>query len=246
LNGITIRGFEVSELATTQPEPSPQVALAATIRQMVKQCGADNWETQGFQIAERIRTETQVNAVVRVVLLTEVLDCANECGWGADAEIAQLQATLKKLNAQNIRWVDPDDVDSVKKTKLCQEALSDIEKGVPLAGIVKLIDMNAKIVSRREAMLRPLCLSARLAGGGAADVRGVLIRSDDPTPLWKVLLPPVAIPDGRLLKVVAADADGLTRTLRRIGKIVSGRPEIDTDPGVPEGSMVFVCDEPGP
>jgi len=186
-----------------------------------------------------------VNAAVRVMLLSEVLDCIRECGWGADAEAGQAADKLKALVAGQVRWFDPEDAKAAAKVKECQAALDDPVAGLGLKGVKGLADLADTVTARREVLLTRL----RLAVLG----HGVLLRASPAEKgQWTIRLNPAgraALKAGNELVVVQTGPAG-EKTFHLIGRIAASgqglQVELAQAPGVPEGSMVFVCDAAPP
>ena len=209
--------------AVGEVQPSPQVALSNDVLDM--KFDRSRWDTFGIEVAEMIRSRADVDPILRATLLEEVLKQAKKANWGLDDELDTMLDSLSRYKPSDLLWMDPDDAAANASRAKIQKALDQIKS---------LASLKKRMEEKRQAMAQAIPL--HFVGYGIA------LRTEKGNN-WEVRTAR-DVPKGGMRGMVISDTAIVgKKTLVDIGVTKDEGWVIDRARlgGVPEGSMVFIC-----
>jgi hypothetical protein len=199
---------------------SPQSVLSADLDKQAASVGAD-WETFGCTTAVKIAGATQVDPVLRVILLSRELKFAKFAAWGGDEAITKFAAGLDPLDADEINWMDPDDDLVAGKRQQAVQLLADMSD---------LKKAGDGILARRDAVFQRMTIG--IIGSG------LLLKEKTG---WTITTGVSAEP-GRTVFATTGKQGWFKIADVRDGKFVVNVADVSEDADSLDGSMIFVCD----
>ena len=235
---------------TDKPVRMPHAKVAADMADAIKLIDESNWDTWGIDMSDKLVKNTEMDIVVKAILLQPVLK-ANEqvAGWALGDTYSKAITELARQKAEEIQWIDADKVtDGMKK------AFKSTMDNLPPAATVKQL-----LQSRKVALFK----AVKIDIGGT----GVLLRDDhgnwdvsartgisDGNILWIVkpgtvpftpaatVPPAVNLTDATSAAAAAPAAAAMPGIMVQIGVVKDGRIVVDESAirDIPQGSMVFL------
>jgi hypothetical protein len=210
-------------LVSDKPQLVPHAIFAQYLDGQLKQVSSDNWETLGIDLIDRIARDTEMDPVVRAILLQQALvSTVKIAGWGLGGIYDQAIGDLGRQEVDNIAWYDPDK--PVSPVTLA--ALKQIVSNLPKADVARkaIQDNRAKMFQN---------ITPRYS------VMGTLMPDD----AGNMAIYPSAADAGSVAWAAGpmSDADQ-PAALVRVGHVENGKFQIDATAarGLPEGTLVFI------
>lgn len=195
--------------------------LSDDAQRMLGRFHIEEWETFGLKVAETIRGRTDVDPVLRMILLTRTMTILSKCAWGIDEEVRNIQRTLSAHDTEDVNWMNPDDDNASRVRERINTTLTRL-------GALEALGVNVR-QQRREKIEEPLLFKCVLFG--------VALRDRDNK--WQVMTARPLTPQMNGCKAVVVSGD----KLRKIAEVRDGKVAVvqDNMNGVLQGTMVFIC-----
>ncbi len=224
-----LAGFDGKERSLTlvrdwvdKTEVSPQTKLANRFKPMLFQEPTRiDWEAVMLDLIDQVRTQPDMDPVLRVALLRKVLELALEGSAPLQDTLGAYKIMADQADVDtNVPWMDPDN----REAEQMRPKASAFLRSLP--------DLSP---ARKDALARRAAVQGLLAARPQAV--GWLAREPDG---WQVRAGGV-LPAAGTLRIAVPGKDGHAEW-KKIGAIDQGRPRLSVaaDPSLAEGRPVFV------
>ncbi|MEM9420819.1 MAG: hypothetical protein AAGA25_17470, partial [Planctomycetota bacterium] len=218
-----------SETVNIQPgqasdvKASAQSKLASTLLAQIADYELSQWNTFHLDLIETILDEQAVDTVLRSVLVTMVIDEAENTLGKVHPELSQLRKQLNAQNEDGLNWLDPDDIIAATVREYQDKVIAE-----------RRPDFNA---IRRDVLAETNKFERQFHRN--IDRTGVLLREDGKAVVRQL---PSNLPEHLEAYIAEARNPESPYVLRKVGEVISGKLQIKQAQvlTVPEGSMVFL------
>lgn len=203
---------------------APQSVIAEEVKALPENFAEKDWEGTVIKVAQKVRDDSDMDPILKTVLLRRLLNCAVKGSLPLQATLADFRERMDNRGFEiDVAWADPDSKDAAEIRPKAKEFIAKFPSLAPALKAAQ--EAQQKIEADVAKMYR--VPSGWLACGGEGR--------------WEARLPAgVDLTGLAELYVLVPAADG-PAGWRRIGKVERGKMVLDTTKadGLMEGRVVF-------